>query len=674
MNANLFRSNNCFIACEELANKDSFYTGLVTGSIVSAVQGSAFGVQINRTPSKQLGSSYYAVNSPLRQPDVNLSFSYYQSYPYFNEGFVNLADLNDTGVTGGSPSSGFTSTVSVLSGYEDASRNFYILTKTGDAIDAFTGFVETDSPDFSGYQCASVGNCYLTNYSLSYAVGGLPIVEVQFLGSNMQYTNVSGTTVDSPAINLASGNANQVGELCFSGLKEFEQNPTIMNPADTGSLVTLQNLQVGGQVLSGEHLLQSVDLSLDIPRTASYGLGSDYVYDRKMLRPVLGSVSFSSQVSNWEAGVLSGILGSESGYNFDLTLAASGKSITYKIEDAKLQSYNYQMGVNGRMDFNPSFMFEVSPNPGGLQISGNMQKTLSEHVTQQIDSRINTSMTIGSNGSMLVDFTDPDGDLTGGGYGAARSGDFWAADIDFTAVSVWNSRGWPNGSVTADYRMNCGTAVTKRHVCMAQHWYDGWGAQVGDKLWFVTPDGTWVEREIAQAERVGTTDVRMCLLDSDLPDTITPVKIAPSNIETYFPRRIWPASTAHNEIYANFQPIVVGFDHEKKGLLIQLRKVNGYLALFDVKYPNSSIPYPYSLLTEDTESGDSGCPLFFIIGGEPILFGAWHHVGDGPSYPGLISDINAVIVSVDTAEGVLTGYTLQEIDLGPFGFRRFPPL
>jgi hypothetical protein len=669
MNANLFRSNNCFIACEELANKDSFYTGLITGSIVSAVQGSAFGVQINRTPSKQLGSSYYAVNSPLRQPDVNLSFSYYQSYPYFNEGFVNLANLNDTGVTGGSPSSGFTSTVSVLSGYEDASRNFYILTKTGDAIDAFTGFVETDSPDFSGYQCASVGNCYLTNYSLSYAVGGLPIVEVQFLGSNMQYTNVSGTTVDSPAINLASGNANQVGELCFSGLKEFEQNPTIMNPADTGSLVTLQNLQVGGQVLSGEHLLQSVDLSLDIPRTASYGLGSDYVYDRKMLRPVLGSVSFSSQVSNWEAGVLSGILGSESGYNFDLTLAASGKSITYKIEDAKLQSYNYQMGVNGRMDFNPSFMFEVSPNPGGLQISGNMQKTLSEHATQQIDKHFNASMTMGSNGSMLVDFTDPNGDSTGGGYGAARSGDFWAADIDFTALSVWNSRGYPAGDAAADYRMGAGTAVTKRHIVMAEHL----PLMVGNTVWFVEPDGTWISREITRAQRVGSTDARVCLLDSDLPNTITPVKVVPSNIQAYFLRR----EGNHTEdglIDSGFRPIVVGFDHEKKGLLMQLKRITGTgmdTSAFEVFDAPAGVPPPYDELAEDLTSGDSGSPCFFIIGGKPILIGTWEASGDGPSYGALISDINALILAVDTAEGVLTGYTLQEIDLGPFGFRRF---
>ncbi|HBX65813.1 MAG TPA: hypothetical protein DEG32_06540, partial [Balneolaceae bacterium] len=68
----------------------------------------------------------------------------------------------------------------------------------------------------------------------------------QFVGSNMQYENITGTKVGSPAINLASGNANQVGELTLSGIQEFASAPAITNPAETGSAVTLQNLQVGG--------------------------------------------------------------------------------------------------------------------------------------------------------------------------------------------------------------------------------------------------------------------------------------------------------------------------------------------------------------------------------------------------------------------------------------------
>ena len=57
--------------------------------------------------------------------------------------------------------------------------------------------------------------------------------------------------------------------------------------------------------------------------------------------------------------------------------------------------------------------------------SGERRESLAKHTTSQINSRITSSMNIPTNGSMLVGFTDPNGDLEGGGYGAARSGGFW---------------------------------------------------------------------------------------------------------------------------------------------------------------------------------------------------------------------------------------------------------
>ena len=81
-----------------------------------------------------------------------------QSTVYFyseksNEGLVNFSDVALTGATS-----------AALSGYETASRNFYIFSRPDTIFDAFSGFQEGDSPDFSGYECASVGNCFLQNY------------------------------------------------------------------------------------------------------------------------------------------------------------------------------------------------------------------------------------------------------------------------------------------------------------------------------------------------------------------------------------------------------------------------------------------------------------------------------------------------------------------------------
>ena len=656
MATSAFRSNNCFVACEELATIDAFYTGVTTGSIMSVVQGSSFEVSLDHVASKQLGSRYYSFNSLNRQPDVGLSVSYIPSYPYFNEGLVNLADLN----------SGPTDTTisrAALSGFESASRNFYIFTRPEEGYNALSGFSVGDDLNFSGYQCASVGNCYLTNYSLSYTVGGLPSVQANFIGYNMQYQEITGANVDSPAINLASGNAKQVGELTLSGLREFTSSPVIMNPNDTGSLVTLENLQVGGQPLGAGHLLQSVELNLDVQRVAAYGLGSDYVYDRKMLLPALGSLSVSSLVSGWESGVVSGVLGSEASYDLDLTLAASGKSLTYKIQDAKLQSYSYAMEVNGLMTLQTSFEFEVSPNPGGLQISGNTQESLAGYATGQINQHFDASMDMATNGSMLDDFTDPNGSLEGGGYNASRNDDFWGKNIDFTAVSVWNDRGYPAGGASADFRMRGATAVTARHIVMAKHF----ALSVNDKLWFVTSDGTWIQRTVSRVASDGSTDISVALLDSPLPSTIKPVKVVPSDFESYFDR-----DTAGN-IGINARPICVGFDHEKKGLFFQVTKAGAGASKIIAYFDGSLVPAPYDEIAEDLASGDSGNPLFIIIDGEPVLLTSWYTTSTSPAYNSYISTINGLIASVDSAEGISTGYTLTEKNLSHLNLRRYLP-
>jgi hypothetical protein len=657
MATNIFQSNNAFIACEELAQKDAFYTTQMTGSIVSAVQSSAFDVSLNHIAPKQVGTSRLAFNSLNRQPDVRLQFSYYQNYPYFNEGFVNLVDLNNATVTGMDE----VPSVGALSGLESASRNFYILTRPDQGFDALSGFSEGGSPSFSGYQCASIGNCYLTDYSLSYSVGQLPTVSVQFLGSNMQYEEVTGQILSSPAINLSGGNADGVGHLTFDGIREFDQSPTIMNPSSTGSSATLQNLQVGGQALSGNHALQSVELNINIPRVASYGLGSDYVYDRKMQLPVRGILNASSLVSGFNAGVLSGVLGSESGYNFDLVLEGSGnKNISYKIQDAKLGSYSYSMGVNGTMDLNTSFTFELYPNPRGLQIKGNPQESLAYHCEQQIASRISPSMTINDNGKMLVDFTDPDGSLTGGGYGAARSGDFWGADIDFTSVSVWNNKG-----TGGDYRMRGGVAITKRHMAWAKHCM----LDDGNKVWFVEPDGTWIERTLTEGRSHATADIAVGLLNEDLPDTITPSKVFPSDVNRYLKRN---ASDVIQD--ALFRPIVVGFDFEKKGVLMVSTAVDNWEYNSTVLWTDGNVPYPFNVLTEAIVANDSGMPSFLIVDGVAVLLTCWRTATAGPSYVKWRDDINTLIAGVDSDAGIDTGYKLEEIDLAPFNFKRYPPL
>ena len=189
-------------------------------------------------------------------------------------------------------------------------------------------------------------------------------------------TGGAGTRVPSPAIDLTGGNQDH-GRTFGGEIGMFNKNPVVFNPTDTGSSITLQNLQMGGQPISGLHFLQSVDLSIDFPRVTSYRLGSNYPCERKHLLPAQGRFSFSSLVSGFETGNLtrgqlapsSMAMPTEETYQFDLLLAASGKELSYRIEGARLESYSYSMAINDGMNFNGDFSFQVTESQG-LSMSG----------------------------------------------------------------------------------------------------------------------------------------------------------------------------------------------------------------------------------------------------------------------------------------------------------------
>lgn len=377
MARNILKSNNSFVATENWGTGDvpaAFQTGAVGYDIVSAAQFASFGISSPRQNLKQVGTQGLVSQKLFRQPDVNLSLSYIPNWPIVNDWMLPSFNVPYTGVA---PHIAGTFT-NILSGKLGASRNFYIINAPDRGVDAFdAGSIAVGgNPDFSDWDSISFGNCYCTSYSLSYGVGALPRVTTDFIASNMKFDSLTGGPIPLPAINLESGNNSEVGEITTE-VKTFTREPVIFNPTDTGSSISLQNFQMGGQPISGLHFLQSVDLSIDFPRVSTYRLGSNYPCDQKPQLPAQGSFSFSSLVSGFETGNLtrgglaptSTALPEEDTYQFDLVLAASGKELAYRIEGATLESYSYSMAVNEGMNLNGAFNFEVTES-AGLSMSG----------------------------------------------------------------------------------------------------------------------------------------------------------------------------------------------------------------------------------------------------------------------------------------------------------------
>ena len=324
-----------------------------------------YSIDYSRQQSKQIGSQDLSTNEMYNQPDVSLNISYIPEPNFSNE--VQGRFLNST------PKDEFKNMFDA--GDSEDSTNFYVLVGENQG-DSFINSIEFSGPvnDFNGDDAIAFGNCFPESYSLSYSIGDLPKVNTSYICSNAVFDHLTGTSMEMPAINMTGGNNDNVGRCQFYlrqdlTTKALEKAPPIVNQTNAGSDVTLQNLQVGGQEISGRHLVQSVNMNVSIPRVSAYGLGNDYAYGRKRQFPARGTFAVSSQVSGFESGAMTGVLNSDELYQFDLTLEASGKSMVYRIEDAKLGSYNYSMDINGRMNFDANFSFEVTQEKG-LKLSG----------------------------------------------------------------------------------------------------------------------------------------------------------------------------------------------------------------------------------------------------------------------------------------------------------------
>jgi hypothetical protein len=238
--------------------------------------------------------------------------------------------------------------------------------------------------NFSGFSAISFGNCYLNNYSLSFGLGSIPTVSTTYSCSNMKIDYLTGSRLTIPAINHQSGNANGAGVLDFGNVEailfdNFIPNTISLNTtklpvaSHQNSTFSLQNLQVGGVLLdsAANPILQNLNINLDFKRNDLYGLGSNYVYDRKLDLPINATVDIQALVSGVSSGFISGLINNQNGYNFDISFSnptnikATG---FYKFKNAKLENFNYSMQVNEIMNFSASFSVDIT-STGGFFIS-----------------------------------------------------------------------------------------------------------------------------------------------------------------------------------------------------------------------------------------------------------------------------------------------------------------
>lgn len=260
-----------------------------------------------------------------------------------------------------------------------------------------------------------------------------------------------------------------------------------------------------------------------------------------------------------------------------------------------------------------------------------------------------------------------------------KSATCWAKDYDLTGLAVSLATTGTNWS-----QANSPTAVTPRHAVLARHFQTV--TKGVSKARFVDSNGAVLTRTITGisdplAGGSLDDDLVVVTLDSDLPETVTPLAVAgdwmrqavtSTGGNAQQPGRFYAGGYGFT-INQNFQAIGVTFG---SALSLSYSFVLADVTYDETPFPdivssiqvNSGNAAYYSVFDQldgyedflvDVASGDSGKPIFADVSGDPVLVAIFTLANSGTLVGVQDGDVvNALIANADADAGVSTGYTV----------------
>jgi hypothetical protein len=252
--------------------------------------------------------------------------------------------------------------------------------------------------------------------------------------------------------------------------------------------------------------------------------------------------------------------------------------------------------------------------------------SLAQHCTDQIDGRLVGPMPV---------FLQQDGTTF------VRNPACWAAGIDLTCASPWNSTGG---------LQRAGTLVSPRHVLFCKHF--NFHPSVNATIKFVTQANEVVSRTITalatHPEYSSVShypDIVVGVLNADVPESIGFAEVLPADWLDYLPS------------VSRKTPIpALRLNRVESASVADFCVASG--GGFGLQFPASNRAGYYERLV----SGDSGNPAFLVVDDKPVLLGLF--TSGGPGGGTFLTD------QIDAVNAMLTdlggGYSLTPADLSEF--------
>lgn len=180
-------------------------------------------------------------------------------------------------------------------------------------------------------------------------------------------------------------------------------------------------------------------------------------------------------------------------------------------------------------------------------------------------------------------------------------------DVDLSCVSIMNNAQGKN--------QQAGTLITEKHLVNADHFSTANGFNVGTKVIFMSTNSLVHTGVVAKTVNV-YGDIRLYELTQEVPAYIVPCKVMATNWATYLPTR---NSDLHN-------PYMFFVDQRKHVVLTEMGFGPNFLR--GLVYNGLGIMW------------DSGCPVFALVNGKPVLSTVFTSPVSGTSISDSITLIN----------------------------------
>lgn len=331
------------------------------------VQNANYSFTINRQDVNQFGELARIDSVVLEAPTVSLDFSYY------------ITDGENERLLGFITDGKYQHMSGIMTrAQNEFGNNFFILT-VPEGRDAIKGDVLTPEDQKT---VISLGNGYITDYSLEASVGSFPTASATVEGLNIK-SDIGTDWQEIPAIDSKDGT--QLCSNCFYlPNSDTGEGTSVLKPGDI--TIDLANASLISKQISGRSLgygpedkgsahIQSFTLSTPMGRTSLQRLGNTYAFAKEVDFPVTCTLSINALVSDLKEGNLVNLI---CGKEYDLQVRMQNPScvvcdpnsapdgILIDIKKAVLDSESFSSAIGDNKSVDLTFSTQV----GGPEVNG----------------------------------------------------------------------------------------------------------------------------------------------------------------------------------------------------------------------------------------------------------------------------------------------------------------